>query len=190
MKTFVFTAALSLAIGLMAPWGDVGAAEQALLAVDGDDVRVGVEVGIEGGDAVPEAGSKCDPGAEVDRRDGNDKRIPQAKIADRLKSAINAQSGSTDVTASLTTLYANTAATGDTADGLDTVFTFDLNGVGITATVTDGANATATADAIVAAVNAASDAQEGQGPPQRDAHHGQQPDGQRGQRPEPDLSWA
>lgn len=75
-----------------------------------------------------------------------------------IKTAINGQSGTTKVSALLTTLYTTgVAATGDTLDGTASVFTFDLNGESISVTTTDGDTANQIATKVAAAVNAVTD---------------------------------
>ena len=61
----------------------------------------------------------------------------------------------TGVTASLTTLYAGLNATADTVDAVDTVFSFDVNGVNVSVTVPDGSTADVVASLTVAAINGA-----------------------------------
>ncbi|MCB2183514.1 MAG: hypothetical protein KQH63_15880 [Desulfobulbaceae bacterium] len=76
--------------------------------------------------------------------------------ADNLRTAINAQSATSNVSARFTTLYAGPAATADTADATDTVFSFDVNGETISVTIPDNSTATQTATLTAAAVAAAS----------------------------------
>ena len=73
--------------------------------------------------------------------------------ADNLKTAINVQTGTTNVSASLTTLYEGGATT---AGGVPTTITFDLNGVGVTVN-TSGANQQQVALDTAAAINVVRD---------------------------------
>lgn len=82
--------------------------------------------------------------------------------ADIAKTAINLQSGTTNVTAYTTTLYSSgTAATDDTTvDLADADYSFDLNGTTISVSIPDGTpagGANGVADLFVQAINSSSD---------------------------------
>ncbi len=70
-------------------------------------------------------------------------------------SAINAATSATGVSAGLTTLYAGSAATANT--GGDSTVSFDLNGETVEVEISAGATAAQVADAVVSAINAATD---------------------------------
>lgn len=83
--------------------------------------------------------------------------------AANMQTAINtntdwaaATPAATPVTANLTTLYAGIPATADTADLIDTVLNFAVNGEAVTVTIPDGSTATVAATLTAAAISAAS----------------------------------